>query len=134
MGIGKVGPPFLHDARVFLSKFTRDTYPAGTVYSNSEVTNAPLAIRSFDDALRAVIEMHDLPAPDDDKTPAGGGCPVPPGRRAGEIRYSGPDDICPPYTSAVSQRNRSESREVIRRFRSLSPGDQQAVIEFLKQI
>ena len=29
MGIGKVGPPFLHDARVFLSKFTRDTYPAG---------------------------------------------------------------------------------------------------------
>ena len=134
MGIGKVGPPFLHDARVFLSKFTRDTYPAGTVYSNSEVTNAPLAIRTFDDALRAVIEMHDLPAPDDDKTPAGGGCPVPPGRRAGEIRYSGPDDICPPYTSAVSQRNRSESREVIRRFRSLSPADQQAVIEFLKQI
>ncbi len=134
MGIGKVGPPFLHDARVFLSRLTRDTYPAGTVYSNSEVTNAPLAIRSFDDALRAVIELHDLPAPDDDKTPPGGGCPVPAGRRVGEIRYSGPDDICPPYTSATSQRNRSESREVIRRFRSLSPADQQAVIEFLKQL
>lgn len=134
MGIGKVGPPFLHDARVFLSRFTRDSYPAGTVYSNSEVTNAPLAIRSFDDALRAVIEMHDLPAPDDERTPAGGGCPVPPGRRAGEIRYSGAEDICPPYTSATSQRNRSESREVIRRFRALSPTDQQAVIEFLKQL
>lgn len=134
MGIGKVGPPFLHDARVYLSRFTRDTYPAGTVYSNSEVTNAPLVVRTFEDALRAVIELHDLPAPDDAKTPAGGGCPVPSGRRVGEIRYSGPDDICPPYTSALSQRNRSESREVMRRFRSLSPADQMALIEFLKQL
>lgn len=134
MGIGRVGPPFLHDARVYLSRFTRDSFPAGTVYSNSEVTNAPLAVRTFDDALRAVIEMHDLPAPDDERTPAGGGCPVPPGRRVGEIRYSGADDICPPYTSALSQRNRSESREVIRRFRALSPADQQAVIDFLKQL
>ncbi len=134
MGIGKVGPPFLHDARVYLSRATRDTYPAGTVYSNSEVTNAPLVVRSFEDALRAVIEMHDLPAPDDDKTPAGGGCPLPAGRRVGEIRYASADDICPPYTSPASQRNRSESREVIRRFRSLSPADQLAVIEFLKQL
>jgi CxxC motif-containing protein (DUF1111 family) len=134
MGIGKVGPPFLHDARVYLSRFTRDTYPAGTVYSNSEVTNAPLVVRTFEDALRAVIELHDLPAPDDARTPAGGGCPVPSGRRVGEIRYSGPDDICPPYTSALSQRNRSESREVMRRFRSLSPADQMALIEFLKQL
>jgi len=64
---------------------------------------------------------EDTPAPDDEKTPLGGG-------------GSGPDDICPPYTSAVSQRNRSESREVIRRFRSLSPADQLAMIEFLKQL
>ena len=134
MGIGKVGPPFLHDARVFLSKFTRDSYPAGTVYSDAEVTNGPLVVRTFEDALRAVIEMHDLPAPDDERTPAGGGCPVPPGRRVGEVRYASADDICPPYTSALSQRNRSESREVIRRFRSLSPADQRALIEFLKQL
>ena len=134
MGIGKVGPPFLHDARVFLSKFTRDTYPAGTVYSDAEVTNGPLVVRTFEDALRAVIEMHDLPAPDDERTPAGGGCPVPPGRRIGEVRYASADDICPPYTSALSQRNRSESREVIRRFRSLSAADQRSLIEFLKQL
>ena len=134
MGIGKVGPPFLHDARVYLSRDTRDSFPAGTVYSNSEVTNAPLAVRSFDDALRAVIELHDLPAPDDNKTPADGGCPVPPGRRVGQVRYSSADDVCPPYGSALSQRNRSESREVIRRFRSLTPADQQALIEFLKQL
>ncbi|MBK5256990.1 MAG: hypothetical protein JJE39_13240 [Vicinamibacteria bacterium] len=134
MGIGKVGPPFLHDARVYLSRFTRDSYPAGTVYSNSEVTNGPLVVRTFDDALRAVIEMHDLPPPDDAKTPAAGGCPVPSGRRVGEIRYSSADDICPPYTTSISQRNRSESREVIRRFRSLSSADQQAVIDFLKEL
>ena len=48
--------------------------------------NAPLVVRTFEDALRAVIELHDLPAPDDAKTPAGGGCPVPSGRRVGEIR------------------------------------------------
>ena len=134
MGIGKVGPPFLHDARVYLSKLTVDTFPAGTVYSSAEVTNAPLVVHTFDDALRAVIEMHDLPPPDDAKTPAGGGCPVPPGRRVGDIRYAGPDDICPPYASGTSQRNRSESREVIRRFRALTPADQQAVLEFLKQL
>ncbi|MEO8359404.1 MAG: hypothetical protein ABI672_05185, partial [Vicinamibacteria bacterium] len=134
MGIGKVGPPFLHDARVYLSRFTRDSNPAGTVYSNSEVTNAPLVVRTFEDALRAVIELHDLPAPDDAKTPVGGGCPVPSGQRVGEIRYSSAEDICPSYTSALSQRNRSESREVIRRFRFLSPADQLAVINFLKEL
>ena len=134
MGIGKVGPPFLHDARVYLSRDTVNSFPAGTVYSNSEVTNAPLVVRSFDDALRAAIELHDLPAPDDAKTPANGGCPLPAGGRVGQVRYSGPSDLCPPYGSALSQRNRSESREVIRRFRSLTPADQQAVIEFLKQL
>ena len=64
------------------------------------MTNAPLVVRSFDDALRAAIELHDLPAPDDAKTPADGGCPVPPGGRVGQVRYSGPSDICPPYGSA----------------------------------
>lgn len=135
MGIGKVGPPFMHDARVYLSRDTRDTFPAGTVTSNSEVTNAPLVVRTIDDALRAAIELHDLPAPDDDsKTPAGGGCPLPSGGRVGQVRYAGPDDLCPPYASGLSQRNRSESREVIRRFRALTPADQQALIEFLKQL
>lgn len=134
MGIGRVGPPFFHDARVFLSKDTKDTHPLGTVYSDATVTNAPLVVRTVDDALRAAIELHDLPAPDDDRTPAGGGCPVPAGRVIGEVRYAGPNDICPPYDSDTSRRNRSEAREVIRRFRALSPADQQALIEFLKQL
>jgi hypothetical protein len=52
----------------------------------------------------------------------------------GDVVYAGSEDICPPYASGTSQRNRSEAREVIRRFRSLSAADQQAIIEFLKQL
>lgn len=143
MGIGKVGPPFLHDGSVYLSILTRDTTPAGTVFTNSEVTNAPLVVRSVDDALRAAIELHDLPAPDDDKTSKlpGGGCPVPPDGKVvnkigNVIDYgSSPKDvICPPYTSALSTTHRSEAREVTARFRSLKPSDQQAMIDFLKEL
>jgi len=39
--------------------------------------------------------------------------------------------ICPAYDSAASQTNRSDAREVIRRFRELSSDDQQAVIAYL---
>jgi CxxC motif-containing protein (DUF1111 family) len=134
MGIGRVGPPFFHDARVFLSKDSRDSFPLGTVYSDATTTNGPLVVRTVDDALRAAIELHDLPPPDDGNTPGGGGCPVPPGRSIGEVRYAGANDICPPYESDTSRRNRSEAREVIRRFRALSASDQQAIIEFLKQL
>jgi hypothetical protein len=120
---------------VFLSKETVGRMPAGTVYSDSTVTNAPLVVQTLDDAIRAAIELHDLPPPDDARTPPGGGCPLPPGGVVGEIRYlGGAADICPPYDSAVSQHNRSEAREVIRRYRALSPRDQQAVIDFLKQL
>jgi hypothetical protein len=112
------------------------------VTTDSEVTNAPLTIRSIDDALRAAIELHDLPAPDDNKTSTlpGGGCPVPPGGKVANkigniVDYgSSPEDvICPPYTGDPNTR-RSEAREIIRRFRSLSPQDQQAIIEFLKEL
>lgn len=41
-------------------------------------------------------------------------------------------DICPAYDSKNT--NRSDAREVIFRFRQLSAEDQQAVIEFLKQL
>jgi len=91
------------------------------------------------DAIRAAIELHDLPAPDNQKTPndvAGAGCPVLPLGANSNVSYgSSPADvICPPYRSATSISHRSDSREVIRRFRQLSPEDQQALIEFLKQL
>jgi hypothetical protein len=107
--------------------------PAGTVTTNRDLTNAPLVIRSLDDALLASIELHDLPAPDDAKTPKtpGAGCPVP--QETTNVTETAAD-ICPAYSSATSQTNRSDSREVIRRFHELNPEDQQAVIEFLKQL
>jgi hypothetical protein len=136
MGLGRIGPPFLHDARVYLSKDTVKSTPAGTVATNRALTNAPLVVRSVDDAILAAIELHDLPAPDDGNTPRtpGAGCPVPSKTTNVDYGSSPKDVICPPYDSATSQTNRSDSREVIRRFRELSPEDQQAVIEFLKQL
>jgi hypothetical protein len=136
MGMGRMGPPFLHDARVYLSSLTVDLTPASTVTTNSEATNAPLVIRTLDDAILAAIELHDLPAPDDAYTSElyGGGCPVPP--VSSNINYgsSPADAICPAYNSTGSQTNRSDAREVILRFRSLSTTDQKALIEFLKQL
>jgi len=138
MGLGRIGPPFLHDGRVFLSSQSVSTTPAGTVYSDSDTTNSPLVVLSLDDAIRAAIELHDLPAPfnaANQSTETGGGCPVPPGNHIGDVFYqNGAADICPPFASATSQQNRSQARKVMKRWRSLSDSDQQAVIEFLKQL
>ncbi|MBE9205344.1 hypothetical protein IQ244_02120 [Nostoc sp. LEGE 06077] len=153
MGIGRVGPPFMHDARVFLSILTRDTTPAGTVTTNRDATNEPLVVRNVDEALLAAIELHDLPAPDDSKTSTlpGGGCPVPPGGKVvNKLGYDGsltssdkivvdygpsPQNvICPPYNSPLSTTNRSEAREAMARFRSLTRDDQRAIIAFLREL
>jgi hypothetical protein len=135
MGLGRIGAPLLHDARVYLSRNTVDKTPgpAGTVATNRALTNAPLIVRSLDDAILAAIELHDLPAPDDNKTPKtiGAGCPVP--KQTTNVVETAAD-ICPAYKSGTSQTNRSDAREVIFRFRQLSAVDQQALIEFLKQL
>ena len=68
MGLGRIGAPFLHDGRVYLSRDTVKNTPAGTVTTNRELTNAPLVVHSLDDAILAAIELHDLPTPDDEKT------------------------------------------------------------------
>jgi hypothetical protein len=133
MGLGRIGAPFLHDGRVYLSKDTVQSTPAGTVTTNRELTNAPLVVHSLDDALLAAIELHDLPVPDDERTPRtpGAGCPVP--QETTNVTETA-GDICPDYSSTTSQTNRSDSREVIKRFRELRSEDQQAVVEFLKQL
>jgi hypothetical protein len=133
MGLGRIGAPFLHDARVYLSRDTVKSTPAGTVTTNRELTNAPLVVHSLDDAILAAIELHDLPAPDNERTPRtpGAGCPVP--QETINVTETAAD-VCPDYSSTTSQTNRSDSREVIRRFRELGSEDQQAVIEFLKQL
>jgi len=138
MGLGKIGPPFLHDARVYLSQESVATTPAGTVYTDAGTTNSPLVVRTLADAIRAAIELHDLPAPfnaPNQSTETGGGCPVPPGNSIGDVHYEhGAADICPPYQSSTSVQNRSQARNVIKRWHSLSESDQRAVVEFLKQL
>ena len=136
MGLGRIGPPFLHDARVYLSELTVGSAAAGTVTTNRGLTNTPLVVHRPDEALLAAIELHDLPAPDDENTPQtqGAGCPVPPKPTNVSYGPSPQDVICPPYGSPTSRTDRSDAREVILRFRKLSPKDQRAVIEFLKQL
>jgi hypothetical protein len=138
MGLGKIGPPFFHDARIFLSNESVSTTPAGTVYSDSITSNSPLVVKTLTNAIRAAIELHDLPAPFDapnQSSETGGGCPVPPGNKIGDVVYhNGAADICPPYAGTTSQQNRGDARKVVRRWRRLSEDDQLAVIEFLKQL
>jgi hypothetical protein len=99
MGIGRVGPPFFHDARVFLSRDSRDSFPLGTVYSDATTTNGPLVVRTVDDALARRHRAARPAGAGRREHAGGGGCPVPPGRQIGEVRYSGPNDICPPTTA-----------------------------------
>jgi CxxC motif-containing protein (DUF1111 family) len=132
MGLGRIGPPFFHDGRIYLSEESVSTTPAGTVYSDRDTTNSPLVVHTLRDAIRAAIELHDLPAPFDARhqsNDVGGSCPVPPGNRVGDVVYqNGAADICPRYESATSQQNRGDARKVIRRWRRLSEDDQLAVI------
>lgn len=129
MGLGLIGPPFLHDGRVFLSSESANR--ASTVHTNTDIgINAPLIVNSLDNALRAAIELHDLPSPDVAPA-AGGNCPVPPANRLGDVVYNnGATDICPGNTSAA----RSEARNVMRRWRGLTDAQQQDVINFLKAL
>lgn len=112
MGIGRVGPPFLHDIRVFLNP----SRPARTVATDSERTNYPLIVTDFETALGAAIELHDLPDP-------ASGCP-----QAGAV----PNDTCP----AIGETGgfRSEARLSMQKWRRLSPRQQLQVILFLKSL
>lgn len=126
MGIGLIGPPFLHDARVFLSTFSAGGIRGRTVQSSSDGgENIPLVVDGFDQALLAAIELHDLPvfvpvppaAP-----PPGLTCPTPPGGSTAVV--------CPSPTSGT----RSEARNVMARWRALTSAQQQDVVNFLKAL
>jgi hypothetical protein len=121
MGIGRIGPPFLHDIRVFLDNVVPLNF-ATTVQSNSGGTNLALTVDSFDNALLAAIELHDLPPP-------AAGCP-----QSGSL----PNDTCPSLTGNAAgptgARSRSEARNVMVRWRALTPVQQQDVINFMKAL
>lgn len=113
MAIGKIGPPFLHDARVFLNPAA----PARTVRSASDLgVNVPLVVTDIDSAFLAAIELHDLPPP-------APGCP-----QAGPV----PNDTCPAQDE--TQGLRSESRNTMQKWRALSSREQLWVVKFLKSL
>jgi CxxC motif-containing protein (DUF1111 family) len=159
MGLGKVGPPFMHDARVFLNvtgkhipnpdpvHFPNDGQadpndPAPmteTVYSAQGVLNAPLPVDTLDHALQAAIELHDLPPPPDhngDGVSSYANCPTVEPANCGE----GPSFVeCYPVTLAndICGRGssyRSEARNTIEKWHALTVEQQQQVIKFLESL
>jgi len=113
MALGRVGPPFLHDARVFLDPAA----PARTVATSSDLgVNRPIVIDTVEAAIGAAIELHDLPPPE-------AGCPQP-----GAL----PNDVCPAQGERAMFR--SEARNVMQKWRALTSREQLQVIKFLKAL
>ncbi|MCA9577699.1 MAG: di-heme oxidoredictase family protein [Polyangiales bacterium] len=122
MGIGRIGPPFLHDGRVFLNP----DEPAFFYYGSRTADEAGIAlvdrrvpIVTLEQAFQAAIELHDLPQPPD-------------------FDLNGvPDyDVCPPVPDArdVCSRDsafRSEARNVMEKWHALTDAQQRAVVRFL---
>ena len=121
MGLGRVGPPFFHDARVYMNVIGNGNYlgdpptpPSTTVFTSADTgANVLMEIKSVDLAVLAAIELHDLPAPpgNDYKN-----CPT--GRGAG--------DIC-----GRASPWRGEARNTMEKFRALTRAQQMQVVKFL---
>lgn len=120
MGLGKVGPPFWHDGRVYLNVIGARSYPgdppappASTVFTSADEGTRTLTINSFELAVLAAIELHDLPAPPDNDYSK---CP------------SVPTDM--DFCSRQS-RFRGEARNTMEKFRALTTAQQLQVVKFL---
>jgi CxxC motif-containing protein (DUF1111 family) len=127
MGLGKVGPPFFHDSRVYVNILGTGNYPgdppnppASTVFTSKDGgTNILKDITSFDLAVLAAIELHDLPAPPENpntKLPDYAMCRV----------TLPPFDIC-----SRNSQYRGEARNTMEKFRALTSAQQMQVVKFL---
>ncbi|MEZ4320488.1 MAG: di-heme oxidoredictase family protein [Myxococcota bacterium] len=125
MGIGKIGPPFMHDARVYLNQVDPQFYFAHN--ADLDAAGVPVSDRitpidTFDEALIAAIEIHDFPTPADTD---GDGVP----------NY----ELCPADGDAADfcvrdSEFRSEARLVIEKWRALTREEQEQVTAFLKSL
>jgi CxxC motif-containing protein (DUF1111 family) len=120
MGLGRVGPPFFHDARVYLNVIGAGSYPGGppnppasTVFTSADLGTQLLDVTTFELAVLAAIELHDLPAPPDNDYSK---CPNVPAA----------SDIC----TRASQ-YRGEARNTMEKFRVLTRAQQMQVVKFL---
>ncbi len=124
MGLGRIGPPLLHDARVFVNP----SAPVVYYQHNEDLDDANVAwadratpIDSMLEAFIAAIELHDLPQPpdfDDDGIPDYDLCPE-------GASY----DVC-----SRSSEFRSEARFTMEKWHNLTRAEQESVVAFLRSI
>ncbi len=144
MGLGKTGAPFMHDARIYINivnkrvpvpiepplasgepddKGVDPRYPtpvATTVFTSADTPKGKPdvhEIRTLEDALRAAIEIHDLPAPPDNNY---ANCPP---------AVSGANDVC-----SRNSPNRGEARNTIEKWHALTDAQQLQVVRFLESL
>ena len=129
MGLGKVGPPFGHDARIYLNITGEDSYPgqqpntpASMQFTSADGGTVVDDITTMDLAVLAAIEMHDLPAP-----------PINPATNAPDY------NLCPIVTQSLdvcsrASQYRSEARNTMEKFHALTAAQQRNVVKFLEAL
>ncbi len=125
MGLGKIGPPLMHDGRVYVNPDDPISYYAHN--ADIDAAGTPVADRltpidNVNEAFIAAIELHDLPTPadtDGDGLPNYEDCPAP----VAEGDFCGRDSDF-----------RSEARFVMEKWRALTRAEQLQVVTFLRQL
>jgi hypothetical protein len=129
MGLGKVGPPFGHDARVYLNVVGDGNYPgqppnfpAQMQFTSADGGTQVESITTMDQAVLAAIELHDLPAP-----------PINPATHAPDY------ELCPivgPTMDICSRQSmfRGEARNTMEKFRAMTRAQQLLVVRFLEAL
>ena len=129
MGFGRVGPPFGHDARIYLNVIGQGNYPgqqpnppAEMQFTSADGGTVVQPITTMDLAVLAAIEMHDLPAP-----------PVNPATKAPDY------ELCPIVASTLdvctrASAYRGEARNTMEKFHALTQAEQLAVVRFLEAL
>ncbi len=128
MGLGKIGPPFGHDARIYLNVVGDGNYPgveptppAWMLFTSADRGTTRLNITTMDLAVLAAIEMHDLQAP-----------PINPATHAPDYQ------LCPivgPSLDVCSRASpfRGEARSTMEKFHALAAAQQLTVVKFWRR-
>jgi CxxC motif-containing protein (DUF1111 family) len=129
MGLGRVGPPFGHDARIYLNVIGDGSYPgelstgpARTDFTSADGGTVLQEITTMDLAVLAAIEMHDLPAP-----------PINPATHAPDYALCPIVDATLDVCTRASQ-YRGEARNTMEKFHALTQAEQLTVVRFLEAL
>jgi hypothetical protein len=125
MGIGRIGPPFMHDARVYVNPDAPMSFYYGSRDADAAgvpVTDRQVFVTTIEAAFQAAIELHDLPQPPDfdlNGVPDYESCPTLAPER----------DLC-----SRDSDYRSEARNVMEKWHALTDTEQRAVVRFLTSL